>query len=162
MKTATTQFLQQFKGIGVMHQGLSATEGHAPTAVLHHGTLLFNLSHQGFHRPRLAAHLQSRRRTLFGAELTVGAGMLHHDTVSRETKELLRTHVDACLAANTLGLLIKHLSLRRPALGIVTPHTAQRTALHEDGCPYAWPVVDGIPLNIEYQRLSTHCFPFLR
>ena len=162
MKTATPQFLQQFKGIVGMHQWLSATEGHASAAVLHDGTLFLYFCHQGFHRPRLAAHLQGRCRTLLGAEVADRAGTLHHDTVGCEMKEFLGADADACLATDALRLLIEHLSLWQPALRVMTPHAAQRTALHKDGRPYAGSVVDGISLNIEYQRLSTHCFPFLR
>jgi hypothetical protein len=37
----------------------------------------------------------------------------------------------------------------------MTPHAAQRASLHEDGCPNARPVINGIALDVE----DEHFFP---
>ena len=42
-----------------------------------------------------------------------------------------------------------------PRLRIVAPHTPQRTSFQEDGCPYAWPVIDGISLNVKDNHWRT-------
>ena len=74
------------------------------------------------------------------------------DAVRRQLQGLLRTGCDTTLTANALALLVEYLGLWRPTLGVVAPHTAQGTPLHEDGCADAWAVVDGIALDVEYQR----------
>ena len=111
-----------------MHEGLSSTKGYASATILHHGALLFDLCHQRFHRPFLAAHFQGGGWTFLRAATADGAGFLHNDAVGCETKELLRTDADACLTADALGLLVEYLRLWCPALRVMTPHAAHRTA----------------------------------
>ena len=74
------------------------------------------------------------------------------DAVGCQLDEMLRTAVDAGLAADTLGFLIEYLRLRTPSFRIMAPHTTQRTTFQEDRRPDAWPVINGISLNIKYQR----------
>ena len=71
---------------------------------------------------------------------------------------MVRATVDARLTADAPRLLVEQLRLRIPALRVVAPDAAQRTALHEDGCADAWPVVDGVALDVEDEwQLNTHC-----
>ena len=58
----------------------------------------------------------------------------------------------ARVAAYALVRLEQYFGFRKPRFRVVTPHTAQRTPLHEERRPYAGPVVDGIPLDVENHR----------
>ena len=70
-------------------------------------------------------------------------------------KQVIVACVDAALTAYAFRLLIGYLRTGAPALRVMTPHTTQRASLHEDGCPNARPVINGIALDVE----DEHFFP---
>ena len=139
------------------HQWLTATDGHATATVLHHLSFLLYLCHQRFRRPFVPTQFQSHRRALFSATSAAHTirGMVG-DAILVVGKGMMRACAHAGLAPQTFAVFVKQLSLAAPTIRIMAPHAAQRTSLDEERGADAWSVVDGIALDVEYQRRVVH------
>lgn len=64
---------------------------------------------------------------------------------------MLWTYIHTTLATYALFLGVKLDWFIFKSFRIMTPNTTKRTALHKDGCPDSWSVIDGKAFNVEYQ-----------